>query len=204
LLYLLFGLVAAWLLAWGGYTIAKNSRMTAEKLNAYLRSTDLDRLSGLARAKALRQLEDKLNALSREERQRARLDRLLRGWFQKMSEQEKSQFLEATLPTGFKQMLSAFEELPPDNRRRAMDDALKRLREAQQNASSEETQGGPESGSRLSPGWDEELQKKAATIGLRTFYEQSSAKTKAEMAPVLEELQHMMESGALLRRRRSG
>jgi len=198
------GLVAAWLLALGGYTLAKHSKMTAEKFNSFLRSRDLDQLSGGARARALQDLADHLNALAHEERQRARIDREVRKWFEKMTEQEKEQFLEATLPTGFRQMLSAFEELPADRRRKALDDALKRIRDARQNRDAGDGQGTSTVEPGSPPGWDEALQKKATTIGLRTFYNQSSATTKAEMAPILEELQQMMESGALLRGRRGG
>jgi hypothetical protein len=192
--------LAIWAVALVGYQFAKNARMTAEKVKGYVESVDLGKLSGDARAKAIRKLADMLNALSLDERRKARLDRLPSGWFEQMTEEEKAGFIEATMPTGFKQMLDAFEQLPEDKRRKTIDDALRRLREDQnriQNSTGDATPDGTNAPPPLSP----ELQAQIRTIGLKTFYSQSSAQTKAELAPVLEELQRVMESGRPFRGR---
>ena len=185
-------LIGIWALAAVGYVIARNAKVTAEKVRAYVESVDLARLSAADRAKALQELADKINRLSREERQRLRLDRTAFRWFEEMTEEEKSAFIEATMPTGFKQMIAAFEELPEERRRRAVDDALRRLREANNRMQAGAAVMG---GGTNQPPISEELQAQVRTIGLKAFYSQSSAQTKAELAPVLEELQRVMEMG---------
>ena len=196
----LLAVCGIWLVALAGYRIARNAKMTAEKVKAYAGSVDISKLSGAARAKAIQELADKLNALSLEERRKARLDREASSWFDRMTEDEKAGFIEATMPTGFKQMLTSFEQLPEEKRRKAIDDALRHLREARDQMAGSPgggNQGGPNSPPVLSP----ELQAKVRTIGLKTLYSQSSAQTKAELAPVLEELQRVMESGRPFRQR---
>jgi len=191
-------LVVAWVVAIAGYTLAKNSKMTADKLRAFAQSVDLGKLSGDARAKAIRELADKLNRLSPEERRKARRERIWQQWFDGMTEDEKGIFIDATMPTGFKQMLASFEELPEERRRRAIGDAVKRLKEAQEQMQ-REGDAPPEPGTNPPPVLSADLQQKITTIGLKTFYSESSAQTKAEMAPLLEELQRTMESGRLFR-----
>lgn len=193
-------LVGIWAVAWGGHWYFKNLKVTPEKVRAYVESVDLSKLSAAARAKALQELADKLNALSYEDRQRLRVERTAYRWFEQMTEEEKAQFIEATMPTGFKQMIAAFEELPEDRRRRAIDDALRRLRETNDRAQAGQIAMG-QGGTNRPPPISEELQAQVRTIGLKTFYSQSSAQTKAELAPVLEELQRAMESGRAFRGR---
>jgi hypothetical protein len=196
----LLAVCGIWLVALAGYRIARNAKMTAEKVKAYAGSVDISKLSGAARAKAIQELEDKINALSLEERRKARLDREAASWFDRMTEDEKAGFIEATMPTGFKQMLTSFEQLPEEKRRKAIDDALRHLREAR-----DQVAGGPgggnQGGANSQPVLSPELQAKVRTIGLKTLYSQSSAQTKAELAPVLEELQRVMESGRPFRGR---
>jgi hypothetical protein len=196
------GLAFGWAIAIGGYVAFNNSRMTAEKLAHYLQSVDLTQLSGQVRAKALRDLARKMNALTVDERRRARLEAEWARWFEAMTEEEKGAFLDATLPSGFKQMLNSFEQLPEEKRRQAIDRAMKDL--ARERAEIERVEPGrtqPADTNRageLSP----ELQQRVITLGLKSFYSESSAQTKAELAPLLEEMQHLMESGTLFRGRR--
>jgi len=68
-------ILVAWIVALAGYTLAKNSKMTADKVRAFALSVDLGKLSADARAKAIRDLAAKLNRLSPEERRKDRLKR---------------------------------------------------------------------------------------------------------------------------------
>lgn len=202
---LLTGLLALaflWALALGGYWYARNSRMTAEKVRQYLVSVDLRSLQGEARARAIRELVRRLNSLSWEERQKARLGPEWARWLEAMTDEEQAAFIEATLPAGFKQALTAFEELPETQRRRAIDEAVKRLREVQEELVRGELP--PEWGPEGPPMLSEEVRQRAIKTGLKTFYAESSGRMKAELAPLLEEMQRMMERGALLRRRWEG
>ena len=191
--------VVIWAAAMIGYHLAKSARMTAEKVKAYAESVDLGKLSGEARSKAIRKLSEMLNGLSLEERRKARLERVTWNWLEQMSEDEKGAFIEATMPTGFKQMIEAFEQLPEEKRRKTIDDALRQLRQEENRIQNSE--GGVPEGTNAPPPLSPELQAKIRTLGLKTFYSQSSAQTKAELAPVLEEMQRIMESGRPFRGR---
>lgn len=193
-------LVVTWLVVWGGFSIARSLKPTSEKVLAFLRSTDLSQLTGEKRARAIADLVRKLNALELEERRRARMDREFGRWFAAMTDDEKAKFIEATMPTGIKQMIASFEKLPEEKRRRTIDDAFRRLREDRERMAREPGRAfAPAGGTNRPPELSEELQQKVTTVGLQAFYGSSSAQTKAELAPLLEELQRAMESGRAFR-----
>lgn len=191
--------LAVWAFAITGVCIAKNARLTADKLRSYVATTDLNRLSEPERNEAIRKLASRLNRLSLEERQRAQFEHVPRPWFEQMTGPEKSLFLQLTTPNGFQQMLTAFEQLPEDRRRRTIEDALRRWREAQSRLGSEDgiSRPGTNALSALRP----ELIAKIRAMGLAEFFNQSSPETRAELTPVLEELQRVMETGRPFRGR---
>ena len=188
-------LVLIWVVAMAGYQIAQNAKVTPEKVRAYTASLDFSRLSAAERAAAIKKFAAMLNALSMEERRSLRLDRTAYEWFEKMTEKEKGEFLEATMPTGFKQMITAFENLPADKRQRVVAQSIKQMKDAREKMAA--------TGQMPPPGTNgvvlsQELQDKVTRIDLQSYYSQSSAQTKAELAPFLEEMQRTMESGRML------
>jgi hypothetical protein len=118
---------ATWGLAVVGYRVAQNARMTPEKMSVALRATDLSKLDAGSRTRRLRDLASKFNALSREDRHRARRDPAWDGLWREMNDLERGDFIDRTMPTGFRQMINAFEEMPQDKRRNAVTNTLARL-----------------------------------------------------------------------------
>ena len=175
-----------WLLAITGYTIAKSTIVTADKVRAYVASVNLAGLPATERATAIQKLVKLLAALPLEDRQAVRLDRTAYRWLDQMTGEEKRAFIEATMPAGFKQMLSAFEQLPADRQRRVIDQTFRQLRA---------TGPGLPSGTNGLPQLDMDLLTRMQTDGLNNAFTQSSAETQMELAPVLEVLQQVMQTG---------
>ena len=184
-------IVLAWLLAWSGYVISKHSKMTAEKVRQYQLSMDLAHLSAADRLKALKGLAERLNALSPEERQKWQLDL---DWFRQLTDEEKAFFIDAFLPGEMQLALKMFEKWPKDQQQKKIDEALKELR-----ANAVSPRPGRQDGlsGTNGPLFSPELDNKIRTIGLNALYSKGSAQTKAELAPLLIEVQHQLEGGQL-------
>jgi predicted component of type VI protein secretion system len=196
LLIALSVIVMAWALALTGMAIARHLKVTPEKIHAYLSKVDFSKLSPDQRRVVLQKLAEMLNALSPEERRAVRMSRTFDHVFRSMTDIEKGEFMERTVPAGFAQMLGAFEQLPEDKRKKAIDDTLRRMREEAAVASAMD-----ESGEILgtAPELPPELRNKLVNLGVKTFMDQGTPETKAQLQPVLEEIQRNMEAGRLFR-----
>jgi hypothetical protein len=187
LIFAVLALIAVWIVALITFHLAAKTRVTAEKMENYAASVDLNNLSGDARAKAINNFADMANLLSYDERQKWRRADLWRKWFAAMTEKEKLDFIDKTLPTGIQQMLDAYSKLPDDQRKRIVDNSLKRMQQDPNNAN-----GG--FGKNGAPVLSPELEQQARQLGVQQLYMNSSAETKAELQPLLEQMQRQVQN----------
>jgi hypothetical protein len=192
LIYAAGALVAVWAVALAIFHFSGKTRMTVGKLDQYVDATDLNRLSTPGRDKAIADFADMVNSLSAEERMKWRLEDGWKKWFAEMTEAERARFIDKTLPAGFKQVLDSFSQLPEDQRKQFIDEAVARLKQAGAGGVDKSLVNyGPNGPPTLSP----ELEQQARKIGLKELYTDSSPETKAELAPLLEQLQIQLRGG---------
>ena len=185
-------LAAIWTLALVIFHFSARAKITADKVRQFVEATDLGQLPAAQRAQAIIDLENKVNSLSLEERMKWRRQDSWKKWFAGMTEAERKQFIESTLPSGFKQMMDAFSQLPSDQRKKLIDDAVKNLQLA--GAGGVDRSVG-DYGRNGPPPLSPELEKDVREIGLTEVYADSSAETKAELAPLLEQIQAQIQRG---------
>ncbi len=172
---------------WIGASIAlrgiREQKPTAERLLAFVESRDLDTLRGTERERHLETLADRLNRLPFEERQKLREERALRGIFEQMNPDEQGRFLDRTLPTGFREVMEAFNKMTSEERRRYVERALRDMR----------ARAGEVDQARMEERLDDAQVRKIIDQGLQSFYRDSTAETKMDLAPLIEEMQAQMQ-----------
>lgn len=189
----------AWVVAFAGFQVVRYLKPTPAKVRALLDSSKLSTLSPEERRRVIRRVAELLNRLKPEDRREARLASEWGPWLEQLSDSEKTEFLELTVPSGITQMLAAFEQMPEAQRRRSIEESLRRLREARLEAAANEDSSpdpsAPDPFANLSP----EARDRIVTRGLRTFMDEGSADTRAQLQPLVEEIQRSMENGGVLR-----
>ncbi|MGV3532908.1 MAG: hypothetical protein ACO1QR_11100 [Chthoniobacteraceae bacterium] len=175
-------LAGVWLMAGGVIFWAKASKPTPEKLERYVNSNPLDGKSAAERARTIEDVAEQLNGLSYEDRQHMRMGRRLDGFFRSLTPEEQGEFLDLTLPTGFKQMMEAFNNMDPKKRKRFVKKAL------------EDMERDAERGEQ--PPVDDEVMQKMVEQGLRSYYSDASADVKMDLAPLIEQMQKNLQWNA--------
>jgi hypothetical protein len=170
------GLVAAvWLIAAIVIHFARASQPTAASVTAYVHSLDLDALQGDARAKAIARMEDMVNRISFEDRQQLNHDQVTRDFFNKLTADEQDAYLDATLPTGFQQLMDSFNKMDPVKRKQLVSNALEHMK------------ANPGQGPTQGP--DAKIAQHVINEGLKSYYKDADADVKLDLAPLVEQMQ---------------
>ena len=88
-------------------------------------------------------------------------------------------YLDATLPTGFQQLMDAFNKMDPVKRKQIVNDALARMKE-------HEGEGPP-------PGINSNIAQHVVDQGIKSFYRDANADVKLDLAPLIEQMQRNLE-----------
>jgi len=172
-------LAAIWIAAGSVYWFSRAAAPSPEKLRAFLASRPLGAPGDRERAGTIAGAAARLNRLNFDQRRALREDGTLRQFFEGLTPEERTRFLELTLPEGFRQMMDALNKMDPAKRKRLVQRALEDIRRQS-----------PQAADRI----DQENVAKIIAQGVSTFYEEANADVKLDFAPVLEELQRNLQS----------
>ena len=172
-------LLVIWAVAGGLIYWARAEKPTPQSIAAYLRSADITSRTGADRDKVIHRVEDMLNGISYEDRQELRREGLTNRFFGSLTPDEQGQFLDATLPTGFKQMMDSFNKMDHARRKQIVDNALARMRQ--------------DEGERPRPNLNDKNTQRIVDQGLRSFYSDADADVKLDLAPLIEQMQRNVQ-----------
>ncbi len=180
-IWLKTGLVLAgvWALAAGAIHWLHASQPTAASITDYLAHTRLDARSARDRAKTIRRVEDQLNDVTFDERQRLQRSGVTRQFFRALTPAEQAAFLAATLPADFRQMMEAFNQMEPAKRKTFVEHALEEMKK--------------HAGEGPPPGTDDGMSRRVIDQGLKSFYTDASSDTKLDLAPLIEQMQRNLQ-----------
>ncbi len=174
-------LMGVWIFAMTVVFCIRTSQPTPEKIQTELAANPLTDLNAPARAEFIDRTASRVNRLDFDDRRKLQRTPEAREFFESMTDAERSDYLDLTLPEGFKQVMLALNKMKPDKRREIVAKALERIGQNDPAADSEErTQA------------DEAMMKKIAAQGMTAFYEEANADVKMDFAPVIEQIQQSL------------
>jgi hypothetical protein len=174
-------LIVIWVVAAGVIWSVRSNRPTPEKIEAYLGTHPLSGTALPDRSAVIDHVADQVNRLKFEERQTLQRTGMMRTFFESMTNEERSAYLDRTLPEGFRQVMLALNKMTPEKRKEIVERALENIKK-----------GRPEGEDRPSP-IDDAMKQKIVAQGMTSFYEEANSDVKLDFAPVIEQIQHSLQ-----------
>ena len=175
-------LVSIWLVVWGVTSWTDGRKATAERVSEMIDESAFDDWSQEVgdesdvslRRERLEEIAQVLNRLDLRQRDRLRENRSGMKLFTRLSTEEKIYFVELTLTQSMKRMMEAFDQMPEKERERLVEKSLRDL----------QGQGGDDL-ARLQ-NEDPEVLDRIVKQGLGAYYQNASAETKMDLAPLMD------------------
>jgi hypothetical protein len=177
----LLALAGFWLVVGVVIFLARSAKATPDSLMAYTEQHPVAGQGASAREKIIENVAKDLNQLSYEDRRQMRMSKRLDQFFKSLDPAEQSRFLDLTMPTGFRQMMDAFNKMDPLKRKQMVAHALADMRRQAEN------------GEQLPPKEDDPNMQKIIDQGMHSFYSDASAETKMDLAPIIEQIQKNLQ-----------
>jgi flagellar motor protein MotB len=169
-------LASIWILAGIVIFSLRSTKPTAQSIDHYILTNQIENLPPPQRSKIINRVASQLNRLDFNQRQELRKQKTDRLFFNKLTQEERREFLEATLPEGFRQFMKALNAMDRKERQKIVSRALRDLEK-----------------DRVEVVVEDEDAKKLIEEGLGAFYEEASADVKLEFAPVIERMQRVTQ-----------
>lgn len=117
-----------WLLAAGAIFLVERSRPTPQKFMSYVAEHPVQGQSAPERAKIIKGAASIINGFDSEQRREIKKSGALRGFFVKLTSEERRRFSELTLPAGFSSMIKTLNKMLPEERKKVAARTLRDLR----------------------------------------------------------------------------
>ena len=98
---------------------------------------------------------------------------------------ERGRYLDLTLPKGLKQMMEAFNGMPPARRKQIVTRAVADLSRVREEIRSQD----------VGDAMNDQTVRRIIDEGMKSFYADASAETKIDLQPLIEQMQSIMQTG---------
>jgi len=187
ILFVSSSLVLIWAAVAAVLRATERHTSTPEKVNALMATApwlDGPPVSDEARTKYLNDIIANVNRLDFDQRRTMREEGRDVGqrFFDSLNKEERARFLEETVEQHFKSVMKAFNQMPREERQRLVKQSMADMNRNQPDGRNMD---------RLKRD-DEEVFEKVVEKGLGAYYEDASAETKLDLAPLMEQMQQRL------------